>query len=168
MAWVLLIIAAVLEPIWAGLLKHSNGFTRGDGSGVLAVLTSIASFALLSRALRSLPLGTCYAVWAGLGAAGTTLLGIWWFRESYQPLRLVWIFLIVLGVIGLHWDSTRGGSSTDDEPTDRARTSDVEPVDVAAGQSPGQAPRVDASPLDRSRLPDAASGAGRDTERWKE
>jgi quaternary ammonium compound-resistance protein SugE len=100
MAWVYLVIAGLFEVAWAIGLKYTNGFTR-LGPSVATVAAMIASFALLGVALRTLPLGTAYAVWTGIGTLGTALLGIWLFNETAEPLRLVCIVLILSGVIGL-------------------------------------------------------------------
>jgi quaternary ammonium compound-resistance protein SugE len=100
MAWLYLIIAGVLETGWAIGLKYSEGFTRLWPS-VLTVAMMIASFWLLALALNSLPLGTAYAVWTGIGTVGTVLLGILLFNEPVEALRLTCIGLIVAGVVGL-------------------------------------------------------------------
>lgn len=100
MHWTLLFIAAALEIVWASGLKSTAGFTRLWPS--LAVGTAIvASLALLSMATRGLPIGTAYAVWSGLGAAGTAVVGIFFFNESAAPARLVCLTLIIAGVVGL-------------------------------------------------------------------
>src|SRR4051812_13444866 len=100
MPWVLLFIAAVLEIVWAVGLKSTDGFTRPwPGVGVGAAM--VASMVLLALAARGLPIGTAYAVWTGIGAAGTAIAGILWFGESAAALRLVSIGLIIAGVIGL-------------------------------------------------------------------
>ena len=100
MAWVYLIIAGLFEISWAIGLKYSAGFTRLVPSA-LTVAAMIASFALLGLALRTLPLGTAYAVWTGIGTLGTALLGIWLFNEPSEPLRLGCMVLILSGVVGL-------------------------------------------------------------------
>ena len=100
MAWVYLVIAGLFEVAWAIGLKYTDGFSR-LGPSVATVAAMIASFALLGVALRTLPLGTAYAVWTGIGTLGTALLGIWLFNETAEPLRLVCIVLILSGVIGL-------------------------------------------------------------------
>jgi quaternary ammonium compound-resistance protein SugE len=101
MAWLLLVVAGLLETAWAIALKESAGFSKLVPS-VLFVVLGIASLALLAVALRSLPVGTAYAVWTGIGAAGTAILGIVLLGESAQALRLASIGLIVAGVIGLN------------------------------------------------------------------
>ena len=100
MAWTLLFIAAVLEIVWAVGLKYTEGFTRlWPSVGVGTAMA--ASMFLLALAARGLPIGTAYAVWTGIGAAGTAILGIILFHESASALRLVCLALIVTGVVGL-------------------------------------------------------------------
>lgn len=100
MAWVILFLAGLLEVGWAVGLKYTEGFTRLWPSVATAVAL-IASMALLALALRTLPLGTAYAVWTGIGTVGTAVLGIVLFREPATALRLVCIGLIVAGIVGL-------------------------------------------------------------------
>lgn len=100
MAWVLLGIAGILEIAFALSMKSSEGFTRLV-PGVFTVVTGVSSVYLLSLALRSLPVGSAYAVWTGIGAAGTAILGIAVLGDSASPLRLLCIALILAGVIGL-------------------------------------------------------------------
>lgn len=100
MAWVYLIVAGLLEIVWAVSLKRTEGFTR-LGPSLFTLVTMAASFYLLSLALRTLPTGTGYAVWVGIGAAGTALLGILFLGEPKSAFRLVSLGLILLGVIGL-------------------------------------------------------------------
>jgi quaternary ammonium compound-resistance protein SugE len=100
MAWIYLVIAGLLEIGWAIGLKYTEGFSR-LGPSAATILTMAASFAMLGMALRSLPLGTAYAVWTGIGTAGTVLLGMALFGEPAAPLRLACIALIVAGVAGL-------------------------------------------------------------------
>ena len=100
MSWTFLFIAAVLEIVWATGLKYTEGFTRLWPS--IGVGTAMAgSMFLLALAARNLPIGTAYAVWTGIGAAGTAILGIILCHESASALRLVCLALIVTGVIGL-------------------------------------------------------------------
>lgn len=101
MAWLLLVVAGLLESGWAIALKQSAGFSRLLPSVVFVVLGG-ASLLLLALALRSLPVGTAYAVWTGIGAAGTAVLGIVLLGEPAQALRLASIGLIVAGVVGLN------------------------------------------------------------------
>ena len=100
MAWVTLFIAGILEIGWAVGLKYTHGFTR-PWPTVATVIALIASLGLLGIAVRTLPIGTAYAVWTGIGAAGTALLGLWLFQEPATALRLFCIGLILAGVIGL-------------------------------------------------------------------
>ena len=100
MAWICLLIAALFEVIWAVGLKFTMGLTRVWPS-VFTVAASIVSFVLLAQATKTLPVGTSYAIWTGIGAAGTAALGILWFGESASVARLVCIALIVVGVVGL-------------------------------------------------------------------
>jgi quaternary ammonium compound-resistance protein SugE len=100
MAWLWLVLAGLLEIAWAIGLKHTDGFSRLWPS-VGTILAMIASFALLSLALKTLPIGTAYAVWTGIGAAGTALFGMLFLGESRDVARLFCLLLIVAGVVGL-------------------------------------------------------------------
>jgi quaternary ammonium compound-resistance protein SugE len=100
MAWVVLILAGLFEIGWAVGLKYTHGFTRLYPS-LLTIAAMIISLALLGMSLKSLPLGTAYAVWTGVGTVGTALLGIALFGEAASALRLVCIGLIVMGIVGL-------------------------------------------------------------------
>ncbi|MBB5211649.1 quaternary ammonium compound efflux SMR transporter SugE [Microbulbifer hydrolyticus] len=98
--WLLLLIAGLLEVGWAIGLKYTQGFTKPLPS-VLTIITMIASFYFLAQALKTIPVGTGYAVWTGIGAVGTAILGIVLFAESSALPRLACIGLIVAGIIGL-------------------------------------------------------------------
>ena len=100
MSWVYLFVAGVLEVAWASTLKQTEGFTRLSPS-LLTLGLMGASFYLLSLGMRDLPASSSYAVWVGIGAVGTALVGIFFLGETRSALRLVSIALIVLGVIGL-------------------------------------------------------------------
>jgi quaternary ammonium compound-resistance protein SugE len=100
MAWALLGVAGILEIAFAFGMKWSAGFTQLI-PGLFTAATGMSSVFLLSLALRTLPVGTGYAVWTGIGAAGTTILGIVALGDSAAPLRMLCILLIVAGVIGL-------------------------------------------------------------------
>jgi quaternary ammonium compound-resistance protein SugE len=100
MAWLALFLAGLLEVGWAIGLKYTQGFSRFWPS-LATLICMILSFALLSQALKTLPIGTAYAVWTGIGTVGTALLGIMLFAESSEVLRLGCIALIVIGIIGL-------------------------------------------------------------------
>ena|SRR5690606_4754323 len=98
MAWFILVVAGVLEVVWAYTMKLSYGFTR-LGPSIITLLAMIASFALLSMAMRSLPLGTAYTVWTGIGAVGAFILGITFLGEAATPLRLLAAAMIVGGLV---------------------------------------------------------------------
>jgi quaternary ammonium compound-resistance protein SugE len=100
MAWVLLFLAGLLEVAWAVGLKYTDGFTRPLPTAATLV-AMIASVVLLALAVRTLPLGTAYAVWTGIGTAGAVLLGIVLFNEPAGLLRLLFVGLIVAGIVGL-------------------------------------------------------------------
>lgn len=100
MAWAFLCIAGVLEIGFAFAMKASLGFTRVTPS-VLTVVAGLASVILLSLSLKTLPVGTGYAVWTGIGAAGTAILGIILLGDSAAPARIFCIALIISGIIGL-------------------------------------------------------------------
>ena len=99
-AWLVLLLAGLCEVGWAVGLKFTDGFSRLLPS-VLTVALMAASVLLLAWSLKTLPVGTAYAVWTGIGAVGTALLGIWLFGESREVLRLVCIGLIVAGILRL-------------------------------------------------------------------
>jgi quaternary ammonium compound-resistance protein SugE len=100
MAWIILLLAGLFEVGWAVGLKYTEGFTRLWPT-LWTVGAMVLSLALLGLALRSLPLGTAYAVWTGVGTVGTAVLGIWLFQEPADTLRLLCIGLIVAGIVGL-------------------------------------------------------------------
>jgi quaternary ammonium compound-resistance protein SugE len=105
MAWVAVIIAGFFEVVFATMLKLSNNFTRLWPVVGFAVAGTI-SFWLLAWALRTLPIGTAYAVWTGIGAAGTAVLGIWVFHDPWGIGRLSGIALIIVGVVVLNLSGT--------------------------------------------------------------
>jgi len=107
MAWTFLIIAGILEIGWAIGLKYTHGFTKLWPS-VATAAGMIASFGLLSLSLKTIPIGTAYAVWTGIGAAGTAVVGMWFLGESREVIRIVCIMLIVGGVVGLRVASPGG------------------------------------------------------------
>ena len=100
MAWLLLIGAGLLEIVWAIALKYADGFTRFWPSAV-GIAAAAVSFIMLTMALKSLPVGTAYAVWVGIGALGVALAGIVALGESASLIRLGLLFLILIGVVGL-------------------------------------------------------------------
>jgi quaternary ammonium compound-resistance protein SugE len=106
MAWLYIFIAGLLEVAWAIGLKYTQGFTRLWPS-VWTVVGMILSFVVLAQGVKTLPVGTGYAVWTGIGAVGTVVLGIILFKESADPLRLVFLALIIVGIVGLKFSSTK-------------------------------------------------------------
>lgn len=100
MAWIILFVAGLFEIGWAVGLKFTEGFTRPVPT-VLTAVSLVASMGLLSWAVKSLPLGTAYAVWTGVGAVGTAIVGILLFKEPATAGRLVCLALIVSGILGL-------------------------------------------------------------------
>ncbi len=100
MPWIWLIIAGILEIAWAVGLKYTAGFTRLWPT-VATVVLMIASFWCLAQAVKGLPLGTSYAIWTGIGAVGTAILGIVLFKEPATVARLLCMLLIVAGIVGL-------------------------------------------------------------------
>ncbi|MCC7191687.1 MAG: multidrug efflux SMR transporter [Phycisphaeraceae bacterium] len=100
MPWLILILAGLLEIVWAVGLKASQGFTRLWPS-VWTIVGFAASFALLARAMKSLPLGTAYTVWTGIGAVGSVIAGVFLFNEGVTWPRMVCIIFILGGIVGL-------------------------------------------------------------------
>ena len=100
MAWLILVIAGVFEVGWAIGLKYTDGFTRLWPT-VGTILATVISIGLLGIAMKSLPVGTSYAVWVGVGAVGTAILGIVLFGESADTGRLISLGLILAGIVGL-------------------------------------------------------------------
>lgn len=105
MAWVCLAVAGILEIVWAFAMKQSQGFTRIVPS-LVTVSTMVASFALLSVAMKSLPLGTAYTIWTGIGAVGAFLVGIAILGEPAGALRILAALLIVGGIVLMKLSST--------------------------------------------------------------
>ena len=105
MAWLYIVLAGLLETGFAVSLKRSNGFSKPLPS-VLFLVSAAASFGMLSYGLRSLPVGAAYAVWTGIGAAGTAVFGMVFLNETTQVLKLVSIALVIAGVVGLQLTST--------------------------------------------------------------
>ena len=104
MAWTFLFVAGLLEICWAIGLKYSEGFTRfWPSAGTLVAMA--ASFGCLAHALKTIPVGTGYAVWTGIGAAGTAVLGMILFAESASTIKVISLLCIVLGIIGLRGSS---------------------------------------------------------------
>ncbi|MCT4715210.1 quaternary ammonium compound efflux SMR transporter SugE [Enterobacteriaceae bacterium H18W14] len=100
MSWFILVIAGLLEVVWAVGLKYTHGFSRLWPS-VMTIVAMVVSVALLSWAMKTLPTGTAYAVWTGIGAVGAAITGIGLLGESASPARLASLALIVIGIIGL-------------------------------------------------------------------
>jgi len=103
-AWAALLAAGLLEVAWALGLKYSDGLTRFWPS-MATVAAIVLSFALMSLALRSLPFGTAYAVWTGIGAVGSIIVGMLLYSEPTDPVRIVCLTLIVAGIVGLKLNS---------------------------------------------------------------
>jgi len=107
MAWVYLGVAGVLEIVWAYALKQSAGFSKPFET-TIAVIAMIASFVVLSLAMKSLPLGTAYTIWTGIGAIGAFVLGVVMLGEAATPLRVISALLILAGIVGLKLASSDG------------------------------------------------------------
>jgi quaternary ammonium compound-resistance protein SugE len=105
MAWIYLCIAGLLEILWAISLKHSDGFSNLRWS-LWTVIGMIASFYFLAQSLKTIPVGTAYAIWTGIGAGGTAILGIFLFSESAALPRIACIGLILAGIVGLKLTSS--------------------------------------------------------------
>lgn len=105
MAWIFLIIAGIFEVVWAMALKYSHGFTKLIPS-LITLGGMVISFYLLSLATKTLPIGTAYAIWTGIGALGAVLLGIFLFNEPVNILRIVFLCLILIGILGLKFTAT--------------------------------------------------------------
>ncbi len=99
-AWLILLLAGLLEIIWAVGLKYTDGFSKFVPT-TLVLLVALASVYLLSVALRDLPVGTAYAIWTGIGATGVAIVGMALFGEAISGLRIFFILLIVTGIMGL-------------------------------------------------------------------
>jgi quaternary ammonium compound-resistance protein SugE len=98
MAWVYLVVAGILEIVWAFTMKQSHGFTRIVPTAI-TIVTMIGSFGLLSLAMRTLPLGTSYMIWTGIGAVGAFLVGVLVLGELISPMRVIAAGLIVSGLV---------------------------------------------------------------------
>lgn len=100
MSWILLIIAGLLEVVWAVGLKYTNGFTR-LGPSVIVAAAIVASMFLLALAVRTIPIGTAYAVWVGIGIAGAVVADVVLFNNPMPPARLFFVVLMSVGIVGL-------------------------------------------------------------------
>jgi quaternary ammonium compound-resistance protein SugE len=98
MAWICLLLAGVLEIVWAAAMKKSDGFTTLTPT-VVTLVAMIASFSLLAFAMRTLPLGTAYSIWTGIGAAGAFVFGVLFLDEALTPARALAAILIIAGII---------------------------------------------------------------------
>ena len=105
MAWGILFLAGLFEIGWAVGLKYTMGFTR-VGPSVATLIAMVVSLGLLSIAVRTLPIGTAYAMWTGIGTVGAAVLGVLLFKEPATPVRLLCILLIVVGIVGLKFGAT--------------------------------------------------------------
>lgn len=100
MAWLVLLLAGILEVIWAVGLKYTDGFTKFTPS-VITLTAMVASVVLLASAMKTLPMGTAYAVWVGIGAVGAVIMGVVLFDEPVTVLRIGSVGLVIAGIIGL-------------------------------------------------------------------
>jgi quaternary ammonium compound-resistance protein SugE len=100
MAWVFLFLAGLFEVVWAISLKYTQGFTRLYPT-IITVAGMAISFYFLSAALRTLPIGTAYAIWTGIGALGTVIVGMLFLGEPRDVMRIVFLLLLVTGIVGL-------------------------------------------------------------------
>ncbi|WP_460672467.1 DMT family transporter [Larkinella ripae] len=105
MSWIYLVIAGLLEVVWAYSMKQSNGFTRPLPT-LITLVAMIASFGLLAVAMRTLPLGTAYTIWTGIGALGAFLLGIFFLGEPINSTRLLAAFLLLAGLVLMKLSAT--------------------------------------------------------------
>ena len=105
MAWVFLACAGLLEVVWSSFLKLSEGFTK-LGFSIVTVAGMLASFYFLSQAMKTLPLGTAYAIWTGIGAVGSVLVGILVFKEPVTAARMFFTVLLLTGIIGIKLTSS--------------------------------------------------------------
>jgi quaternary ammonium compound-resistance protein SugE len=105
LAWILVLIAGLMETGWVVGLKYSDGFTKLVPS-VLTVIALGASMLLLSIAARTLPIGTAYGVWVGIGAAGAAIIGVWMFDEPATPARIFFLTLLLVAIVGLKMTAT--------------------------------------------------------------
>ncbi|AHG20683.1 multidrug transporter [Chania multitudinisentens RB-25] len=104
MAWIILIFAGLLEVVWAVGLKYTHGFTRLTPS-LITIAAMVVSMLLLANAMKTLPAGTAYAVWTGIGAVGAAVMGMLLLGESTNIMRILSLCLIVAGILGLKFSS---------------------------------------------------------------
>lgn len=105
MAWIILFVAGLMETVWALLLKQSEGLSRPLPTAGFFI-SLLLSMYLLSQVLKTLPVGSAYAVWTGIGAAGTAIIGMLWLGESRDVMKLVSLVLLIAGIVGLRITST--------------------------------------------------------------
>lgn len=110
MAWVYLVLAGIFECGWVIGIKYTNGFTKPIAS-MLTITAVLISLWLLSLAMKTIPIGTAYAIWAGIGTVGVSLLGILLFNESKDVVRIICLFFIIAGIVGLKLVSYSSTSS---------------------------------------------------------
>lgn len=106
MSWIYLVVAGLLEVVWAYAMKQSEGFTRLVPS-VITFIAMIASFGLLALAMRTLPLGTAYTIWTGIGAVGAFIVGVLFLGESLNPARLLAALLLISGLVLMKLSSSQ-------------------------------------------------------------
>lgn len=111
MAWTILIVAGLFETAWAIGLKYTHGFTRPWPSA-LTIAAIVISMYLLEVAARTLPIGTAYAVWVGIGAAGTAILGVWLLNEPVTLGRVFFLAMMIVSIVGLKLTATPGAPTT--------------------------------------------------------
>lgn len=104
MAWIILVIAGLLEVVWAIGLKYTHGFTRLIPS-IITIVAMVVSMVLLANAMKTLPAGTAYAVWTGIGAVGAAIMGMVLLGESTNIMRVLSLCLIIVGILGLKFSS---------------------------------------------------------------
>ncbi|HAT5013102.1 TPA: quaternary ammonium compound efflux SMR transporter SugE [Serratia marcescens] len=104
MAWIILLIAGLLEVVWAIGLKYTHGFTRLTPS-IITIAAMVVSMLLLANAMKTLPAGTAYAVWTGIGAVGAAIMGMVLLGESTNIARIISLCMIVVGILGLKFSS---------------------------------------------------------------
>lgn len=104
MAWILLIIAGLLEVVWAAALPNTKGLTRLVPTVIFLAAMS-GSMLLLARAMQTIPLGTAYPVWVGIGAVGAALVGLLFYGEPASALRILFLSTLIVSIIGLHYTS---------------------------------------------------------------
>jgi quaternary ammonium compound-resistance protein SugE len=110
MAWTYIVIAGLIEIAWAVGLKYTNGFTR-PGPSILVGLGMILTYVMLAQGIKTIPVGTAYAVWTGIGAAGTAIWGMARLGEPFTPTRVICIGLIIAGIVGLKLASSAAAPS---------------------------------------------------------